>query len=139
MASERFFICRKCQQRQSASAERLFDLLQDFPKLLPICSCGAKRDLFLIPPFALGAGGQRFLVLDAFQQRVSWKAGGYRVTFIPFLVVLENLRDKSQKVWLPYWHKDGPRLKYGERAPWMDATRFDALLEQARAKGYFRP
>ena len=97
MASERYFSCCKCQKRQPANTARLFDVLLKFPKSVPICTCGARSDLFLIPPFALGAGGQRFKVLDAFHENVSWEANGSRVTFYPFLVVLENLRGKSQK------------------------------------------
>jgi hypothetical protein len=83
-------------------------------------------------------GWKCFKVLDAFHEKATWKNDGRTVTFYPFLVVLENTRGRSQKVWLPYWHKDGRKLKYGERATWTDARLFCGLFAQAHAKGYFR-
>jgi hypothetical protein len=92
----------------------------------------------LTPPFAFGAGGKHFQVLDVFHEKVSWEDKEKLVTFYPFLVVLKNTGDKSLKVWMPYWHTEDSKVKFGERAAWMDAELFDGLLSQARAKNYFR-
>jgi hypothetical protein len=60
------------------------------------------------------------------------------VRFYPFLIVLENTDDKSLKVWMPYWHLEESKIKFGERAPWMDSDHFDGLLAKAPVKGYFQ-
>jgi hypothetical protein len=137
MATERYYNCPACQRHKRADGA-LFEVLLNFPKNVPNCLCGSPNELLLIPPFAFGAGGKRFKVLDAFHEKAKWKNDGTTVTFYPFLVVLENTRGRSQIVWLPYWHKDGRKLKYGERAPWTDARLFCGLFAQAHEKGYFR-
>ena len=135
MATERYFNCPKCRRR-IPSLELLFDVLLEFPKSVPDCSCGESCELLLIPPFALGAGGMCFKVLDAFHESVSWMNDKKRVTFYPFLIVLEGRGDGKRKFWLPYWHVEGSRRKFGERAPWMDADLFADLLCKAHARGY---
>jgi hypothetical protein len=126
------------QMHLTNSPKLLFDVLLDFPKSAPKCPCGETNDLLLIPPFAFGAGGSCFKVLDALHEIVSWKDKGKRITFYPFLVVLESTEDKSRKIWLHYWHVEETRRKFGERAPWMDADLFCGLLAKAHAKGYLR-
>ena len=137
MATERYYICSGCKKRTNLSAP-LLDVLLDFPKSIPNYECGERNELLLVPPFALGAGGDCFKVLDAFYESVSWKNKSKLVTFYPFLVILENSDDKNRKVWLPYWHKEESSRKFGERAPWMDAELFHGLLAKARSKGYLR-
>jgi|HubBroStandDraft_6_1064221.scaffolds.fasta_scaffold93887_3 hypothetical protein len=137
MATERYYNCSKCHKR-THSSELLFDELIDFPASIPTCFCGESNELLLIPPFAFGAGGKCFKVLDAFHEEVSWEDNGKSITFYPFLIVLENTDDKSMKVWLPYWHLEESKRKFGERAPWMDAELLDGLLAKARAKGYLQ-
>jgi hypothetical protein len=138
MATERYYSCPKCRKR-TRSSDLLFDILMDFPKSIPNCSCGESNELVLIPPFAFGAGGSCYKVLDAFHESVSWKdESNKQVAFYPFLLVLENADNKSQTIWLPYWHIHETKRKFGERAPWMDAEMFDGLLAKARAKGYLR-
>lgn len=136
MATKRYYECPKCCKRAPVS-KLLFDVLLDFPKSVPNC-CGKKNKLLLIPPFALGAGGRCFEVLDAFHKSVSWKDKSKRVTFYPFLVVLENTDNKKRVFWLPYWHLEESKRKFGERAPWMDASLFYGLLAKAHKKGYLR-
>lgn len=137
MATERYEYCPKCKSR-TTSRHRLFDRLLKISNDDYNCAtCGGRTDLWLIPPFALGAGGKSFVVLDVFSGRRRWKNNGKAIIFHPFLVVLEDTKSRNKTVWLPYWHTDGSRLKYGERAPWMDADLFCGLIEQAQAKGYF--
>jgi len=112
------------------------DVLLDFPKSIPSCaSCGGNNELHLLPPFALGAGTRDFRVVDAFHESVSWRSKN-KVVFYPFLVILECRGEDDRMVWLPYWHIDGGKAKFGERAPWMDFSLFEGLVEQARSKGY---
>jgi hypothetical protein len=133
--------CPKCR-KHTYTISRLFDLLRDFPKSVPKCSCGESQELRLVPPFALGAGGRCFKVLDAFHASSRWKSKNKQITFCPFLVVLKTTDGSTKKLWywLPYWHviqsKKLLKTKFGERAPWMGATMFDGLLAQAHAKGY---
>jgi hypothetical protein len=136
MATERYYDCPRCHKRSPSGL--LFDVLLDFPKSLPICSCGENNELLLIPPFAFGAGGKCFKVLDAFHEEISWEDKGKSVTFYPFLTILENVEDKSLKIWLPYWHVEEGKRKFGERAPWMDAELFEGLLTKAQTRNYFR-
>jgi hypothetical protein len=137
MTTERYYNCSRCDKR-TRSSELLFNELLGFPTSIPTCQCGESNELLLIPPFAFGAGGKCFKVLDAFHETETWENEGKMVRFYPFLIVLENTDDKSLKVWMPYWHLEESKIKFGERAPWMDSDHFDGLLAKARVKGYFQ-
>ena len=137
MATKRYCSCPKCHKRTHSSG-LLFDTLLNFPRSLLGCPCGETNELLLLPPFSLGAGGKCFKVLDVFYESVSWRNEGKQVTFYPFLIVLEDTENKDHKIWLPYWHVEESKRKFGERAPWMDADLFTALLAKAHARGYLR-
>ncbi|RMG26793.1 MAG: hypothetical protein D6724_01035 [Armatimonadetes bacterium] len=92
--------------------------------------------------FGLNAPDRACTVRDCFapRQLESWnEADGSRVTFYPFLVILQR-HGRELAAWLPYWHTidNGFRTvqKYGQWAPFMDFRLFADLLNQAAEKGY---
>lgn len=141
MATERFYLCSKCDQKTWAGA--LFDslLAVALGKLHVCTNCNINMPLHLSFAWGFDAGVFPCLVLDAFlpNDPVKWfDKTGREVTFYPFLVVTEGKGDRV--VWLPYWHVvrgDGKeQKKYGQWAPSMDLSTFEELLAKARAKGY---
>jgi hypothetical protein len=137
MATGKYYLCKNCQRR--TFPPRLFDALLDFSRSTPKCgACGAERELHVVLPFGLGAGSPDCRVLSAFLPRepVSWEHQRKKVTFYPFLVVVQRAGDKGQSFWLPYWHVHGERRKYGQYAPFMDDPQFANLVKQAQQKGY---
>jgi len=45
-------------------------------------------------------------------------------------------RGRTRAYWLPYWHVEAGKEKYGQWAPFMNERSFKDLLLQARQKGY---
>jgi hypothetical protein len=141
MAIGKYYSCEKCQ-RQSPTP-RLLDTLRDFSKSesAPKCNvCGQEREFHVVLPFGLSAGTTDCKVLSAFlpKELVSWEHKGKKVTYYPFLVVLQRVGEHSYSAWLPYWHLHGDKRKYGQYAPFMDDPQFMDLVTQAQQKGYWK-
>lgn len=142
MATTRRWRCAKCNSAEPVG--RLFDaLLAISESRPPKCdSCHTPHELRMEFELGLDASHPRCVVLDAFvpTHLGTWPDGaGNKVTFYPFLVVVRRL-GRGMAVWLPYWHLvEGSHriMKYGQWAPFMDLHLFEALLLQARDKGYF--
>ena len=140
VATESYYTC-ECRARSYPS--NLFESLIGFAKENPPCTdCKKRKDLHLVFEFGLGVGRCHCKVLAAFlpQDLCSWKDGNDRVTFYPFLVIVET-DDGDRSCWLPYWHiaesQCGNRkTKYGQWAPFMNQAEFRSLLTQARQAGY---
>src|SRR5207302_1157429 len=108
----------------------LFDTLYDFSLSGSRCviqSCGGENELHVILNFGLEAGITDCRVVRVFLPRgpVAWDlADGKRVTFRPFLVVLQRVEQERYSAWLPYWHivegNAATQKKYGQWAPFMD-------------------
>lgn len=144
MATIRKWICSRCNC--GTPAPKLFDSLRCYvKKSFPRCSkCFGTCSLHVEFPFGLNAANNRCKVLAVFepQKPEYWKQkNGRRVTFYPFLVVLERL-NRGKTIWLPYWHTVGPKgnqkRKYGQWAPIMDIRLFQCLLQQARREKAFK-
>lgn len=140
MATGKYYFCEKCQRR--TTTPRLFDTLRDFShsKSAPKCNaCGQEQQLHVVLPFGLSAGTADCKALSAFlpSELLSWEHNGERVTFYPFLVVLQRAGDTSYSAWLPYWHLHGNKRKYGQYAPFMDDPQFMDLVRQAQQRGYW--
>jgi hypothetical protein len=106
--------------------------------------CGGANELHVVLDFGLEAGNPDCKVLHVFLPRelVTWElAEGKKVTFHPFLVILQRMGDERNSAWLPYWHivEGGgvTQRKYGQWAPFMDDPQFGDLVAQAREHGYF--
>jgi hypothetical protein len=56
-----------------------------------------------------------------------------KVTFYPFLVVLETNEGK-QFCWMPYWHVTGNEARYGQHAVCLEQRQFESLMAQAQEK-----
>jgi hypothetical protein len=114
---------------------KLFNALQEARSQQTCDDCGKPKHLHLGFRFATGSGITTCKVLRVFlpQKIPSWTKGKQRVEFYPFLVILDRNDNKQRAVWLPYWHKIGKRLEYGQWAPVMDAVLFKDLWRQARA------
>jgi len=144
MATERFHLCPRCGWR--ARAEPLFDSLRDVARARPrpCARCETSTALHLSSPWGLGAGTYQWVVLDVFvpDEPVKWSdKTRRRVTFYPFLVVIER-EGGRRHVWLPYWHvvrgEGKEQKKYGQWAPWMELSTFKELVAKARRKGYLK-
>ena len=141
MATERFHLCPTCGWR--TRAESLFDSLLGIAraKPRPCAHCATSTVLHLSSPFGLGAGTFQWVVVDAFvpDKPVKWSYRRRRVTFYPFLVVIER-EGERRHIWLPYRHvvrgKGKQQKKYGQWAPWMELSTFKELVAKARRKGY---
>jgi len=142
VATGRYFICSRCGEK--TYPPNLFETLRTFSVSRSVCGrCGANSELHVVFSFGLEAGRPDCKVLDAFlpENPVSWRQQDMReVTFYPFLVVLQRSDDEGRCFWLPYWHLvEGigtVKRKYGQWAPFMDASLFESLVAQARAKGH---
>lgn len=119
MATESYYRCEPCGE-ESPAREPLFDTLLTFSNCPsgPECTaCERERELRVAFSFGLGAGRQRFRVLRAFlpSRPESWThPNGQRVTFYPFLVVLQRVDKEGVaplSFWLPYWHVHGVKKK----------------------------
>ena len=105
--------------------------------------CNGPVRTYLKFDFGLDGSDSACDLLDCFHPNPleSWiDQKGNRVTFYPFLVILER-HNRKQAAWLPYWHivedvKGKRKTKYGQWAPFMDLSLFQDLLKQAQAKGY---
>lgn len=140
MATGKYYFCETCQRR--SATPRLLDTLRDFSEAnsAPPChACGQEQELHVVLPFGLSAGMADCKVLSAFLPRelLSWEHEEEKVTFFPFLVVLQRAGDDSYSAWLPYWHLHGNRRKYGQYAPFMDDPQFIDLVRQAQQRGYW--
>ena len=105
--------------------------------------CTTTLKLHLSFGFALDADGKDYVVAACYRPRNKTKAvwqtsKGKAVEFVPFLVVAEKGSERA--IWLPYWHvvqeSSGPKNRYGQFAPFMDAELFVDLMEQASADGW---
>ncbi len=142
MATQRYYLCRRCQQK--AHAGKLFQALSNFSSQAPICNtCRETRELHLIFSWGLEAGSVDHRVLHVFvpESCVKWDGeNGREITFHPFLVVMQRDGEGGHSFWLPYWHivnTDGRiETKYGQWAPCMEDEQFQSLIAQAHAKGY---
>lgn len=136
MATQRYYSCGCGKQRFWP----LFDALREFQSEGPyICdSCGERKELHLVFPFGLGAAASHCTVEAVFLPRrlERWMHRKQKVTFFPFLVILNKVGGTA--CWLPYWHIEGKKKKYGQWAPYMGTTPFRDLLTQARKAGYLR-
>jgi hypothetical protein len=134
MATQRYYSCRCGKQRSRA----LFDALREFQSNgSSVCdSCDEKKKLHLIFPFGLGAAASHCTVEAVFlpHRLERWMHKKQKVTFFPFLVILNKAG--SAACWLPYWHVEGQKKKYGQWAPYMGMALFRDLLAQARKAGY---
>jgi hypothetical protein len=133
----RDYVCNNNKCHFEERAGNFFDALKNVhADSMPRCKeCGGSMSLRLQFPFRLGIGRTKCTVLDVFlpTKRPKWNA----VVFHPFLVVLK--RGRTTAYWLPYWHVDGGKKKYGQWAPFIDEPVFKEILAQARQKGYLRP
>jgi hypothetical protein len=79
-------------------------------------------------------------VLDVFlpEREEPFSNDGKKVTFYPFLVVLEGVEEPGVCYWLPYWHLEDGKRKYGQYAPFLDSYQLEELIQQAIQKGYLR-
>ena len=142
MATTRYYLCPRCQSKVGAGS--LFDALLTVSKSSPRCeSCASTEELHVVFEFGLEAGSPDCKILHSFlpQEPICWsQADSSKVTFYPFLVILQRADDDSHSFWLPYWHvvenKGTTKKKYGQWAPFMDACLFESLVGQAREKGY---
>jgi hypothetical protein len=143
MSTDRYYLCGRCEKR--SKAPKLFNALKKIAagEAPPGCTdCGAEAKLHLdFAPGIQGRERRKCAVLDAFVPRNLGTPEGREgsIDFYPFLVVLE-VEDGGQRVWLPYWHvmgEEGKRRapKYGQWAPRMDVVYFRDLLDQACEKG----
>lgn len=142
MATKLHFECSECGHTRNAN--RLFSALKAVADgSEPECpTCGSSEELHLRFDFALGAGGKDSSVIGSYypDEPVFWenRVRGEHIVFYPFLVITERPRHE-RGVWLPYWHVirdgDGRTLKYGQWAPFMDASIYENLLDQARSAG----
>lgn len=142
MATERYYRCEPCC-KEHRTYEQLFVTLSNFSTCQqgPGCGvCGREQELHVVMNFGLGAGPQRFRVLRAFlpEQPESWQHPEDQtpVTFYPFLVILRPLGQRGRSFWLPYWHRHGATMKYGQWAPFVDDPQFSDLVGKARENGY---
>ena len=91
--------------------------------------------------FALGVSGKDMKVTDVFVPTCieSWNDGNAKVEFYPMLVCCEMVGVGSA-YWMPYWHlvniNGKIKRKYGQWAPFMNASHMYSLIIQANAKGY---
>jgi hypothetical protein len=126
----RDYVCSECHYKKRAG--KLLNALKNFRicKQCPIC--GRAMELLLYFDFGLDIGRTKCRVLDVFlpKRRIGWND----VVFYPFLVVLR--RGRTRAYWLPYWHVEAGKEKYGQWAPFMNERSFKDLLLQARQKGY---
>ena len=133
----RDYVCNDNKCHFEKRAGNFFDALKNVHVgNTPKCKeCGDSMSLRLQFPFGLGIGRTKCTVLDVFlpTKRPRWSA----VVFYPFLVVLK--RGRATAYWLPYWHVDGGKKKYGQWASFINEPVFKELLAQARQKGYLRP
>lgn len=141
MATDKYYFCTKCQQR--TSTPKLLDTLLDFSRSesAPKCNaCSQEQEFHVVLPFGLSAGTTDCKVLSVFLPRelVSWEHKKEKVTFYPFLVVLQRVGKDGYSAWLPYWHLHGNKRKYGQYAPFMDDPQFIDLVKQAQQKGYWK-
>lgn len=161
MATEVRCICSNGHRQKPPTY--LFDALLEVskPEGPPVCEqpeCSCTKDLYLDFNFGVGAQGGKCRVLDVFiPDELQWwwwtdlKDGKKkRVTFYPFLVILQERQGKPAICyWLPYWHivgeaaygKWGPlpadiQRKYGQWAQFGNDCLLKSLLEQARKKHY---
>jgi hypothetical protein len=147
IATLREFFCGKCNHREWPDG--MFDALYGSVRegSPPLCECGSERYLEMQFDFGLEAGPFRAEVIKVFlpKEPPEWEiSSGGRVTFYPFLVVVQSLDEKKDRtVWLPYWHivehrgsHKEPKKKYGQFAPHMDIGLFTDLVDQARESGF---
>jgi hypothetical protein len=120
-----------------------------FPALLgltehhmPGCTaCPGEMQLHLSFAFALGITVKDAVAVAGFLLKPlpEWGDGGRKVTFYPFLVIVER-PGKGRAAWLPYFHvaQDAKRsvCKYGQWAPFIGLDLFEDVLQQARQAGY---
>ena len=143
MATQRQFRC-DCGFRVE-EAWNLYDALDQVASgAISTCAdCTTRLKLHLSFSFALDADGKDFIVAACYRPRHKTKAvwqtsEGKAVEFVPFLVVAEKGSERA--IWLPYWHvvqeTSGPKYRYGQFAPFMDAELFIDLVEQASADGW---
>ena len=145
MATKRIIQCPVCGS--SKSRQTLFRTLMrlaDDLQARQCAKCASETSFHLQFNFQLGAPDTEFVIAGVFHPRKpqTWlwpDGGGAKVTFYPFLVVL-NRKNRERATWLPYWHlieRTGkkPREKYGQWGPLMDSHLFDDLLAQARTAG----
>jgi hypothetical protein len=141
----RDYVCEECGSEEWVG--RLFDALHDCSKSKPSpCQCSGRRFLRLSFQWGLGAGTFIGKVLAIFlpESRPRWDSeDGGTVEFYPFLVICESPdAEARQTAWLPYWHLvtypdgRGPKTKYGQWAPHMDAEILSDLVGQARTAGF---
>ena len=129
----RDYVCNECHHKKRAG--KLFDALKNFRTRIEQCpNCAHAMELLLYFDFGLDGGRTRCKVLEVFlpKRLTRWNS----VVFYPFLVVLK--RGRTQAFWLPYWHVEAGKLKYGQWAPFMDESLFKDLLLQAQQRGYLR-
>ena len=142
MATKCIVKCSSCQT--PAIDDTLFaTLLRIADDPTAKCKCGGTRTISLAFDFGLGATDKVSDIEAVFHPRPleSWQdKDGSKVTFFPFLVVLKRT-GRHSAIWMPYWHivesEDGKKKqKYGQWAPYMDASLFESMLQQARQAGF---
>jgi len=132
----RDYVCESGKRGHKRRAGNLFDALVEFSTdgARKCDKCGHATELRLQFDFGLDIGRTPCTVLNVFMPRklVRWN----KVVFYPFLVVVQ--RGKTLAYWLPYWHLDDGKKKYGQWAAFMNEPLFKDLLLQAKKHGYLR-
>jgi hypothetical protein len=122
------FYCIQCHKKYPTH-QKLFDTLYNFSRTAPgeCPACGGARDLHVSLDFQLGAGDTDYKVASTLlpERLESWMGEEQeKVTFYPFLVVLETNEGK-QFCWMPYWHVTGNEARYGQHAVCLEQRQFE--------------
>lgn len=97
--TEAFDMCTKCLERRNARTT-LFEILLAFHDRAANSRqdcCGQHTELRIVHHYGLGAGDWEYRVLDALlpdPYPLPWETARSKVSFFPFLVVMEPLRSK---------------------------------------------